>query len=65
MASATSPVSLGAGTSAHLIQHREDVLKRLLALLDDDAAEQQETFAYLQRVIDEDRPAFRKRFPAS
>lgn len=65
MTSATSPVSPGAGTPAHLVQHREDVLKRLQALLDDDAAEQQETFAYLQRVIDEDRPAFRKRFTAS
>jgi len=65
MTSATSPVSPGAGNPAHLAQHREQVLKRLRALLEEDAAEQQETFTYLQRVIDEDRPALRKRFAAS
>lgn len=65
MTSATSPISPGAGNSAHLVQHREQILKRLQALLEEDATEQQETFAYLQRVIDEDRPALRKRFTAS
>lgn len=65
MTSATSPVVPGAGESAHLVQTREQALKRLQALLEDDAAEQQETFAYLQRVLDEDRPALRKRFADS
>jgi lipase chaperone LimK len=64
MTSATSPAAPGAG-DVHLAQSREQALKRLQALLEDDPAEQQETFAYLQRAIDEDRPALRKRFAAS
>lgn len=65
MSSATSPTSPEAGNPAHSIQHRERALQRLQALLEGDAAEQQETFTYLQRVIDEDRPALRKRFALS
>lgn len=65
MSSATSPVPPSVGSAAPSAQHLEQVLKRLQILLEDDAAEQQETFTYLQRVIDEDRPALRKRFGAS
>lgn len=65
MTSAPSPIAPGAGNSTPATQYREQALKRLQALLEDDATEQQETFAYLQRVIDEDRPALRKRFATS
>lgn len=65
MTSATSPVAPGAGEPAYLAQSREQALKRLQTLLEDDPAEQQETFAYLQRAIDEDRSALRKRFAIS
>ena len=40
----------------------EQMVKSLHALLEDDAEEQKETFVYLQQVIDEDRPSYRKRF---
>lgn len=43
-------------------QRLEQVLQRLRTLLEDDEGEQQETFAYLQRAIEEDRPAVRNRF---
>ena len=40
----------------------EQMVKSLHALLENDAEEQKETFVYLQQVIDEARPSYRKRF---
>jgi hypothetical protein len=34
----------------------QEVVRALRALLEDDAQEQRETFDYLKRVLDEDRP---------
>ena len=65
MTSATTPVSPGVDNPAPLSQHREQVLTHLQALLDGDVAEQQETFAYLQRVLGEDHLALHKRFAVS
>ena len=44
-------------------EHRRDeTLRRLRTLFEDDEAEQRETFAYLHRVLEEDRPSTRPRF---
>jgi hypothetical protein len=43
-------------------QRLEETLRILRTLFEDDEAEQRQTFAYLQRVIEEDRPSTRHRF---
>ena len=42
---------------------RERILRALDALLEGDEEEQRETFAYLKRALDEDRPSYRELFP--
>ncbi len=42
----------------------EAVVRSLRILLDDDEQEQRETFNYLKKSLDEDRPSHRKLFPA-
>ena len=37
-------------------------VRRLRSLFDDDEKEQRETFAYLKKVLDEDRPSNRRLF---
>ncbi len=37
-------------------------IRRLRSLLDDDEKEQHETFIYLKKVLDEDRPSNRRLF---
>jgi hypothetical protein len=37
-------------------------IRKLRSLLDDDRKEQRETFAYLQKALDEDRPSNRRLF---
>jgi len=37
-------------------------IRRLRSLLDDDEKEQRETFVYLKKVLDEDRPSNRQLF---
>ncbi len=37
-------------------------IRRLRSLLDDDEKEQRETFVYLKKVLDEDRPSNRRLF---
>ncbi|CAN5478887.1 hypothetical protein BH18ACI1_BH18ACI1_23580 [soil metagenome] len=37
-------------------------IRRLRSLLDDDEKEQRETFVYLKKVLDEDRPSSRRLF---
>ena len=41
----------------------ESVLRSLRTLLEDDEKEQQETFDYLKRALDQDRPSNRRLFP--
>jgi hypothetical protein len=40
--------------------HREATIDKLRILLEDDKEEQKETFEYLKKAIDEDRPSNRK-----
>jgi hypothetical protein len=42
---------------------REKILRALDALLEGDEEEQRETFAFLKKALDEDRPSYRKLFP--
>lgn len=41
---------------------RERILCALDTLLEDDEEEQRETFAFLKKALDEDRPSYRKVF---
>jgi hypothetical protein len=41
----------------------ESVLRSLRALLEDDEKEQRETFDYLRRALDDDRPSNLRLFP--
>jgi hypothetical protein len=64
-------------TTTHLSAHAEEdtleypietverkrILLALDVLLEGDEEEQRETFAYLKRALDEDRPSYRKLFP--
>ena len=43
----------------------EAAVRSLRTLLEDDEQEQRETFDYLKKSLDEDRPSHRKLFPAS
>ena len=44
-------------------EERERILQALDTLLEGDEEEQRETFAYLKKALDEDRPSSRKLFP--
>ena len=44
-------------------KERERILRALDALLEGDEEEQRETFAYLKKALDEDRPSYRRIFP--
>jgi hypothetical protein len=44
-------------------EERERALRALDALLEGDEEEQRETFAFLKKALDEDRPSYRKLFP--
>ena len=44
-------------------EERERILRTLDALLEGDEEEQRETFAFLKKALDEDRPSYRKLFP--
>lgn len=43
-------------------EERKRALRALEMLLEGDEAEQRETFAFLRRALDEDRPSYRKAF---
>jgi hypothetical protein len=44
-------------------EERERILLALDALLEGDEEEQRETFTFLKKALDEDRPSYRKLFP--
>lgn len=44
-------------------EERERILRALDALLEGDEEEQRETFAFLKKALDEDRPSYRRLFP--
>ena len=44
-------------------EERERILRALDALLEGDEEEQRETFAFLKKALDEDRPSYRNLFP--
>jgi len=44
-------------------EERERILFALDALLEGDEEEQRETFAFLKKALDEDRPSYRRLFP--
>ena len=43
-------------------EERERILRALDTLLEGDEEEQRETFAFLKKALDEDRPSYRKLF---
>lgn len=47
------------------VEERERILRALDALLEGDEKEQKETFAFLKKALDDDRPSYRKLFPLS
>jgi len=45
------------------LEERERILRALDSLLEGDEEEQRETFAFLKKALDEDRPSYRRLFP--
>lgn len=65
MDSAPQPnaIEAEAPESVRVQERIQTTIRGLRALLEDDVAEQRETFTYLKQVLDEDRFATRRLFP--
>lgn len=59
---ATAVVEEGAVESPLQPEERERILHALEVLLEGDEEEQRETFAFLRKALDEDRPCYRRIF---
>lgn len=58
-----TPTEQEAPKSVSAQERIQAAVRALRALLEDDEEEQQETFAYLKKVLDEDRFSTRRLFP--